>query len=78
VDNQLHHDKKSLRATDVDRAVELVRERQRPDGLWAAGGHWWRRPGSRTLAEVVDWGRRGASEMITLTALRVLRATPYS
>jgi hypothetical protein len=54
-------------------ALELVRERQRPEGLWEPGGCWWRRPGSKMLVEVVDWGRRGPNEMITLNALRVLR-----
>ena len=46
---------------------------QRPDGRWQAGGYWWKPPGSKTQAEVVDWGRRGPNEMITLNALRVLR-----
>jgi hypothetical protein len=58
----------------ADDALDLVLERRRPDGLWQPGGFWWRRPGSRMHAEVVDWGRRGPNEMITLNALRVLRA----
>jgi len=57
----------------VDDALDLVVERRRPDGLWEPGGFWWQRPGSKRLVEVVDWGRRGPSEMITLNALRVLR-----
>jgi hypothetical protein len=58
------------RASD---ALDLVEERRRPDGLWAAGAYWWSRPGAKRLPEVVDWGRRGPNEMVTLNALRVLR-----
>jgi hypothetical protein len=58
----------------VDDALDLVEERRRPDGLWEAGGYWWGRPGAKTTPEVVDWGRRGPNEMITLNALRVLRS----
>lgn len=64
----------SLPDPRADDALDLLLERRRPDGLWEPGGYWWRRPGSKTLAEVVDWGRRGPNEMITLNALRVLRA----
>ncbi len=59
------------RASD---ALDLLLERRLPDGRWRAGGYWWRKPGSATHAEVVDWGRRGPDEMITLNALRVLRS----
>jgi hypothetical protein len=57
----------------ADDALDLVAERRRPDGLWESGGYWWQRPGSKKLPEVVDWGRRGPNEMITLNGLRVLR-----
>lgn len=46
-----------------------IRARRRPDGLWPANGSWIR---GRQL-DVVDWGGRGPSEMLTLNALRVLR-----
>jgi hypothetical protein len=59
------------RAADT---LELVESRRLPDGRWRAGGRWWRAPGSKGAnVEVVDWGR-GPSEMITLNALRVLKA----
>jgi hypothetical protein len=55
-------------------ALELLEERRRPDGRWQAGGRWWRPPGSKgSNVEAVDWGG-GPSEMLTLNALRVLRA----
>ena len=53
-------------------AVALVEGRRQPDGRWKADGGWWRGPESSILPEVVDWGRRGPNEMITLNALRVL------
>ena len=42
------------------------------DGL--SGGRWWKPPGSTTTPEVVDWGRSGPNQMITLNALRALKA----
>lgn len=57
-------------------AVDHLRRRQRGDGRWWPGGYWWTRPGERGSGppEVVDWGRSAPSEMITLNALRALRA----
>jgi len=55
-------------------ALVLVGSRRLADGRWRAGGRWWKSPGSKgSNVEVVDWGRSGPSEMITLNALRVLR-----
>ena len=64
-------------------AVDVLEDLRSADGTWSPGGCWWKplgagRDGSRGLkawnAEVVDWGRSGPNEMITLNALRVLRA----
>jgi hypothetical protein len=64
-------------------AVRLLAGLRRADGTWAGGGCWWNLAGTRSdaargtrtwNAEVVDWGRSGPNEMITLNALRVLRA----
>ena len=55
-------------------ALDLLEQRRLPDGRWRPGGYWWSRPGSARAPEAVDWGRDGASEMLTLNALRVLRA----
>lgn len=54
------------RATD---ALDLLEERRLEDGRWRAGGVWRSKQG-----DVVDWGGRGPSEMLTLHALTVLRA----
>jgi hypothetical protein len=55
-------------------ALDLLEGRRLPDGRWCAGAKWWRPPGSNgSNVEVVDWGA-GPSEMLTLNALRVLRA----
>lgn len=55
--------------------IELLLGLRRNDGLWHKGPAWWRPPGAAgSNVEVVDWGRRGPSEMITLNALRVLKS----
>jgi hypothetical protein len=58
-------------------ALELLVRRRRADGRWQPGGSWWRPPGTgpgSSPVEVVDWGRSGPNEMLTLNALRVLKA----
>ena len=56
-------------------AIELVLDAQRDDGRWNKGPSWWRKPGSAGAnVEVVDWGGRGPSEMVTLNSLRILKA----
>jgi hypothetical protein len=56
-------------------AIDLMLQRRRGDGRWQTGGSWWRPPGSSGgNVEVVDWGRRGPNPMLTLGALRILRA----
>jgi hypothetical protein len=59
------------RASD---ALDELERRRLPDGRWQAGGRWWKPPPSSITPEVVDWGRAGPNEMITLNALRVLQA----
>ncbi len=54
-------------------ALDLVEKRRRDDGRWQPGGYWWR-PTGTSAVDVVDWGRSGPNYMITLNALRVLRA----
>jgi hypothetical protein len=57
-------------------ALDELERRRRPDGRWNAGAQWWKPPGSGTITpEAVDWGRaRQPNRMVTLNALRVLRA----
>jgi hypothetical protein len=56
-------------------ALDLLEHKRLRDGRWRPGGYWWRSPGSAgSNVEVVDWGRGAPNEMITLNALRVLRA----
>jgi hypothetical protein len=62
-------------------ALELLVRRRRADGCWQPGGYWWRPPGTGSGSgpvEVVDWGRSGPNEMLTLNALRVLHAAGWS
>jgi len=61
-------------------ALELLVRRRRADGRWQPGGYWWRPPGTRSGSgpvEVVDWGRSGPNELLTLNALRVLHAAGW-
>jgi len=61
------------RATE---ALDLIDAKHGQDGRWRADGRrYWRPPGSQgSNVEAVDWGRGGPNEMVTLNALRVLRA----
>ena len=67
-------------------ALELISRKRRKDGKWQPGAYYWRRPDSKAKArrskdeyweppssDVVDWGRNGPNEMITLNAARVLK-----
>jgi hypothetical protein len=60
-------------------ALDLVESKRGPDGLWCPEAYYWnmRRKQSKAIVsntDVVDWGRRGPNEFITLNALRVLKA----
>jgi hypothetical protein len=56
-------------------ALDIVESKRLADGRWQPEGFYWGPPGKRrSNVEVVDWGRRGPNEMITLNALRVLKA----
>jgi hypothetical protein len=56
-------------------ALDLLEAKRRPDGAWRAQAYYWRPPGQAgSNVEVVDWGRGGPHEMITLNALRVLKS----
>lgn len=59
------------RASD---GLDIVAERQGADGRWTADAYWWSPPNSSRTPEVVDWGRGVPSPMLTLNALRVLKA----
>jgi hypothetical protein len=59
----------------LQEALDIVEVKRLPDGRWQPEGYYWWPPGKRASnVEVVDWGRRGPNTMITLNALRVLKA----
>jgi len=67
---------KDPRAAD---ALDLLELRRLPDGRWRADRPWWSSSGSgRGAEEAVDWGRSGPNEMVTLHAMRVLKAAGRS
>lgn len=69
---------RSLADPRLQEALDLVEAKRQPDGCWKAKGFYWAPLGKRASnVDVVDWGRRGANEMITLNAVRVLK-TPSS
>jgi hypothetical protein len=61
-------------------ALDLVERKRGSEGQWRPEGYYWtlRRKQSKvnvSNVEIVDWGRRGPNEFITLNALRVLKAS---
>ena len=66
----------------VKEALDIIESKRDKQGLWRSEGYFWRPmtstrspdSGDAPRREVVDWGRRGPNEMITLNALRALRA----
>lgn len=58
-------------------ALDLLESKRDSTGLWNVQGCYWQsysgRKGASSI-EAVDWGRSGPNEMITLNALRVLKA----
>lgn len=64
----------ALRDPRSSEALDWVESKRGEDGGWRADAFYWKPPGRGSNAEIVDWGRSGPNEMITLNALRVLRA----
>ena len=63
-----------LQDARLQEALDIVESKRQPDGWWSVEGCYWVMRGKRTSnVEVVDWGRHGPNEMITLNALRVLK-----
>lgn len=56
-------------------ALDILESKRTNNGLWQAEGfYWFQSKKRRSSYDVVDWGRKGPNQMITLNALRVLRA----
>src|SRR5438132_3863608 len=70
-----------LRDPRTREALDIVEKKRDHDGLWHAEDYYWnmKRKASTKLkvsnVEVVDWGRKGPNEFITLNALRVLKSS---
>jgi hypothetical protein len=68
-----------IRDPRTKEALDIIESKRTIDGLWRAEGYYWfpirKEKKSRSSADVVDWGRgNGPNQMITLNALRVLKA----
>ncbi len=72
-----------VRDPRASEALDIIESKRHRDGLWHVEGCYWKPKGTSyrmpsgahtSNIEVVDWGRRGPNEMITLNALRVLKA----
>jgi hypothetical protein len=59
------------RATD---ALDLLREQQQPDGRWVPSGPQYWKGSTGLYGDAARWDMASASQMLTLHALRVLRA----
>lgn len=64
----------------VREALDIIESKRLKDGRWGPEGYYWFPKGRTSTGkkrissvEVVDWGRDGPNEMITLNALRVLK-----
>ena len=57
-------------------SLDLLEAKRRPDGTWEPSGRlYWRREGpERVNGDLIDWGHKGPNQMLTLNALRVLKA----
>jgi hypothetical protein len=57
-------------------ALDIIQSKRTKDGYWHAEGFYWHpfKKGKSGSSDVVDWGREGPNQMITLNALRVLKA----
>jgi hypothetical protein len=55
-------------------ALDVVEAKRLPDGRFRVEGAWWASVDGTRYPAAVAWGRSGPNEMVTLDALRVLRA----
>lgn len=66
----------AVRDSRCAEALDWLESKRRPDGTWEPDGkrYWLRQGTERVNGDLVNWGAKGASDMLTLNALRVLRA----
>jgi hypothetical protein len=62
-----------LKEPRVQEAIDIVEAGRGRDGLWRADVVYWKRGKTARHRDVVHWGR-GSTEILTLNALRVLKA----
>lgn len=63
-----------LKDARAQEALDIIERKRGANGLWNVEGCYWLPRGRRASnVDVVDWGRAGPNDMITLNALRVLK-----
>ena len=64
-----------LKDPRMNEALEIIESKRLPDGRWKADGYYWKIAcGAECYADPVGWWRKSPNKMITLNALRVLKA----
>ena len=58
----------------ADDALRLLREQQQADGTWRAEGPQYWKGKTGLYGDPAAWDKASVSQMLTLNALRVLRA----
>jgi hypothetical protein len=66
--------KEFLQDERASEALELLQARAHPDGTWRAARHYWQPTGNTLYQDPAGWVRRGPNPMVTINALRVLKA----
>jgi hypothetical protein len=66
---------KTLKDSRATEALDIVEQKRMPDGRWKTDGYYWNRANAKGLyLDPVDWWRGRPNKMLTLNALRVLKA----
>jgi hypothetical protein len=66
---------KALSDSRAREALDFIEQKQMPDGRWKADGYYWKPSNTKGLyMDPADWWRGKPNKMLTLNALRVLKA----
>jgi hypothetical protein len=64
-----------LKDARAGEALDIIEQKRLPDGKWKADGYYWKSATAKgRYNSPVDWWRRKPNKMLTLNAMRVLKA----